>query len=430
MYLDEIHIRNLRVFADARAAFQYPGRVRGKGGRVLDFPNLNLILGNNGAGKTSLLRAIALAALGPLAEKFSPYMLVRRAGGAKRTKAASAGDADRLQIDATFQKTWQDRGQKKPDGQLAKLESSCAVARYGDEESVVPKAADDPDRAGAPRSRWRPIFEQNSPAFLTVGYGATRRVDTDANAATPAQKMKSSPLRHQRVQSVFTEGYTLVQLGHWLPQLKSRNPGRYKQVCDRINDVLPDGIEFTGRTDRAGEYLFAQGGALVPFAALSDGCRAFLGWVADLLYHICFGCPSGVKLVDNCGMVLVDEVDLHLHPDWQRIVLPRLAKTFPRLQFIVTTHSPIVVGTLQRENLWVCEPGENGSILTQKEAGVQGLNSDQILLTEYFGLKSSRAPAKEKELRRIAAAAERKVPGQAAAFLRSLITPLEDKPAK
>lgn len=87
-----------------------------------------------------------------------------------------------------------------------------------------------------------------------------------------------------------------------------------------------------------------------------------------------------------------------------------------------------MVGTLQRETLWVCEPAPdgNGSILAQKQVGVHGLNSDQILLTEYFRLKSSRAPKKQKQLDRIAAAAERKVSGKASAFLRSLVTPLED----
>ena len=88
---------------------------------------------------------------------------------------------------------------------------------------------------------------------------------------------------------------------HWLPTLKSRNPGRFSQVCDRINDLLPDNMEFTVRTDSMGECLFAKGGAHVPFAALSDGSRAFIGWVADMLYHICFGRPSGVKLVESCA---------------------------------------------------------------------------------------------------------------------------------
>jgi energy-coupling factor transporter ATP-binding protein EcfA2 len=432
MYLQELNIQNLRVFAAAHATFQYPNRVRVAGARELEYPNVNLILGNNGAGKSTLLKGIALACLGPLAAKFAPYMLVRRSRTAKthrkRASAAAVFPDDRAVVRASLQCTWQDLGENKPSAASKTMLWSININRTEDEESIellyYPKG-DVPEES---RALWALINRGSSPAFLTVGYGATRRVDADSNAPTPAGRLRTLPLRHQRIQSLFTEGYTLVPLGHWLPQLKAGNQGRFKQVFNRINEVLPAGTELTERTDSAGEYLFCQGGALVPFAALSDGCRAFIGWVADLLYHICFGCPSGVKLVDNCGIVLVDEIDLHLHPEWQRTVLPRLAKTFPRLQFIVTTHSPIVVGTLQRENLWVCEPAPegNGSVLSQKEARVQGLNSDQILLTEYFGLTSSRAPRKEKQLDKIAAAAERKVPGQAAAFLRSLVTPLED----
>lgn len=439
MYLQELHIQNLRVFAEANAAFLVPERARdaeerNAEERVPQYPNLNLVLGNNGTGKSTLLKAIALACLGPLAEKFSPYLLVRRSGKPTPRKRSSAIVAtglpeDRAVVRARFQCTWQDVGDKKPSDKSAALAWAFHINRTGDEESIELLYAPKGEVPEATRALWAPIHQNASPAFLTVGYGATRRVDTDPNAPTPAQRLRTLPLRHQRIQSLFTEGYTLVPLGHWLPQLKARNPGRFKQVCNRINEVLPGDIRFTDRLDGTGEYLFEQQGALVPFAALSDGCRAYIGWVADLLYHICFGCPSGVKLVDNCGIVLVDEVDLHLHPDWQRTVLPRLAQAFPRLQFIATTHSPIVVGTLQRGNLWVCEPAPdgNGSVLAQKETGVHGLNADQILLTEYFGLKTSRAARKERQLDRIAAAAERKVPGQGAAFLRSLVTPLEDE---
>ena len=434
MYIEQIAISNLRVFSGTSATFQYPGRVLKDGERKLEHPNLNLILGNNGAGKSSLLKSIALAVLGPLAEKFSPYMLVRRrketpGASAKMKPAKAVFGNDRAIVKAAFQCTWQDTGKKKPTPETAPFPWEINVNRCGDEESIeslyAPKS-DIPDRA---RELWRPIYEHSSPAFLSVGYGATRRVDTDAGAATPAQKQKNIPPRHQRIQSLFTEGYTLVSLTHWLPALKSRNPGRFTQVCDRINDLLPDDMEFTARTDSMGEYLFAQRGALVPFAALSDGSRAFIGWVADMLYHICFGCPSGVKLVENCGIVLVDEIDLHLHPDWQRTVLPRLAKAFPNLQFIVTSHSPIVVGTLQRKNIWVCEPAPDGdgSILVQKDVGVNGLNADQILLTEYFGIESSRAPEKQRRLKRLAAAAERRIPGKAGAFLKSLVTAIEDE---
>ena len=73
------------------------------------------------------------------------------------------------------------------------------------------------------------------------------------------------------------------------------------------------------------------------------GYRAYIGWIADLLYHICMGAPSGRKLIDNRGIVLVDEIDLHLHPRWQVSLIPKLKQVFPKLQFVATTHSPMVL---------------------------------------------------------------------------------------
>lgn len=427
MYIEEIKIKNLRVFAEASATFQYPGRKLAKGERAVSIPNLNLILGNNGAGKSSLLKAIGLAAMGPLASKFNPEFFVRR------TPNVTDGIAT---TGIVGQFSWQDCGKKKPDPTLVSGGWSIDVIRKGDEEepmfSEQVGASSPPPTSQKNKEHvvdWSSIYHHDSCAFFAVGYGSTRRVDTAPNSALPTQMRTNIPLRHRRINSLFEEGYSLVPLGNWLPAFKNEYPGRFLQVRDCINDLLPDGISFDAQVDSTGRYLFAQNGALVPFAALSDGCRAFIGWVADMLYHICFGCPKGVKLVDNCGIVLVDEIDLHLHPEWQRTVLPKLASTFPNLQFIVTTHSPIVVGTLQRENIWVCEPAPdgNGSVLVQKDTGVHGLTSDQILNTEYFGVKRLRAPRKAARLGRLAAAATRKTPGKALAFLKSLSTAWEDE---
>ena len=78
----------------------------------------------------------------------------------------------------------------------------------------------------------------------------------------------------------------------------------------------------------------------IEFPNLSDGYRAFIGWVADMLFHVYYGCPPGKKLADLCGIVMVDEIDLHLHPRWQMKVISTVARAFPRMQFIFTSHSP------------------------------------------------------------------------------------------
>lgn len=137
----------------------------------------------------------------------------------------------------------------------------------------------------------------------------------------------------------------------------------------------------------------------IPFQSLSDGYRAFLGWLADLLYHICFGCPKGKKLVENSGIVLVDEIDLHLHPKWQMKVVETVAKALPRIQFVLTSHSPLVAGSLERANVIRLKlSGKNRSSASRLAASIYGLDVDQILLTVLFGLRTIRADAKNSKL--------------------------------
>ena len=111
------------------------------------------------------------------------------------------------------------------------------------------------------------------------------------------------------------------------------------------------------------------------------------------------GCPRGKKLVDNRGGVLVDEIDLHIHPEWQLTIVPRLARTLPKLQFVFTTHSPIVVGTLEQANIHHLRTAKSGRTVVARPAEeIYGLSADQVLRSEVFGLASTRAPEFVKEL--------------------------------
>ena len=94
-------------------------------------------------------------------------------------------------------------------------------------------------------------------------------------------------VRAQRVQSLFEEAYSLLPLNAWLPAFRRSNPGRHTQVVNLINRLMGSGhYVFTGELEE-GDYLFDRGGLKVPSPVLSDGYRAFLGWIGDLLYHVC-----------------------------------------------------------------------------------------------------------------------------------------------
>src|SRR5207244_2723209 len=106
-----------------------------------------------------------------------------------------------------------------------------------------------------------------------------------------------------------------------------------------------------------------------------------------------------------------------------------LAKTLPNLQFILTTHSPIVTGTLQWQNIHVMETDEEtgASTVRQIEEDVHGLNADQVLVSSYFGLRSSRAPGVVNELRELSRRARSGDPDAALEFLRALSTGAETR---
>jgi predicted ATP-binding protein involved in virulence len=199
-------------------------------------------------------------------------------------------------------------------------------------------------------------------------------------------------LRYSRIAGLFEDHLQLLPLSSWLPQYAAKNPGRHSQVVTLVNELLEDVNVTLLPKAVEGEYLFQMGGAQLPLNALSDGYRAYIGWISDMLYHVCMGCPAGVKLIDNEGIVLVDEIDLHLHPQWQRVVIPRLGKVLPKLQFFFTTHSPLIAGSLQAANILVVQMksvGEGASVIACP-VDVYGWSSDQILSSQLFDETESR----------------------------------------
>jgi hypothetical protein len=119
--------------------------------------------------------------------------------------------------------------------------------------------------------------------------------------------------------------------------------------------------------------------------------------------------PSDRDPTELSGLVLIDEIDLHLHPSWQRTVVPHLAAAFPRLQFILTSHSPIVLGTLYPDNILVMEPTAPAQQddwpsyqAVRYQESTHGLSADQLLTGSYFGLMSTRARDAQRHLRSLA----------------------------
>jgi predicted ATP-binding protein involved in virulence len=88
---------------------------------------------------------------------------------------------------------------------------------------------------------------------------------------------------------------------------------------------------------------------------LSDGEKVMLAMVGDMARRLAIANPSLSNPLEGKGIVLIDEIELHLHPQWQRRIIPELTKTFPNCQFILTTHSPQVLSNVRKENVFILE---------------------------------------------------------------------------
>ncbi len=115
----------------------------------------------------------------------------------------------------------------------------------------------------------------------------------------------------------------------------------------------------------------------LPLSSLSSGIKIAVGLVVDLVSRIARANPRiGAEelLRRACGIVLIDEVDLHLHPTWQQRILPQLRSIFPNIQFIVTTHSPQVLSTVRAESIRVID----GNAVSGVDFAA-GLRSDVVM---------------------------------------------------
>jgi predicted ATP-binding protein involved in virulence len=123
-------------------------------------------------------------------------------------------------------------------------------------------------------------------------------------------------------------------------------------------------------------HIEKSGNKLDIISQLSDGERFTMLMVANIAHQLSQSNPNSNAPLLGEGVVLIDDIDTHLHPKWQRRIIPALNSTFPNLQFIVTTHSPQVISTVSSSNVFLLENGEVFSVEATK-----GRDSNDILDT-------------------------------------------------
>lgn len=104
--------------------------------------------------------------------------------------------------------------------------------------------------------------------------------------------------------------------------------------------------------------IITKDGLDIDVNQLSAGEKSVILLIADLAMRLTIANPSLDNPLEGEGIVLIDEIDLHLHPQWQRTILPALLAIFPKCQFIVTTHSPLVISNVARESIFILDNGK------------------------------------------------------------------------
>lgn len=163
--------------------------------------------------------------------------------------------------------------------------------------------------------------------------------------------------------------------------------------------------ELTGRTDidflRVTENFhvyvkIAEAPGGVPVEVLSQGLTSLFSWVGVLCQRLkeTLQTPTGDPLpTESYALVLIDEIDAHMHPRWQQVLVPRLKKAFPNVQFIACTHSPLIVGGMQKEEVERFALANSQIQKMDFDPDMTLGRTDQILTGELFGLPTTLDPA-------------------------------------
>lgn len=342
----------------------------------IDFhPQLTVLVAENGAGKTSVLDAIAVA-FGPFVGAFDdgigPGFLptdirVRQVrdttgnemeyapeGVALAAKGRIPGDFLGIDLQAT---EWEWRrqlaGPKKSKTTIkdAKVLVDCAKALQHDVREG--KAVNLPLLAYYGTNRlWQVrklVAKKLAQTSRMVGY-------TDCLKSGSNYKIFCEWFRYWS-NSAFAHAHRAAKQG--VPEDRSEFDDYIDCVVQAISTCLAPTGWCCIQYDVGQEELVAlhKDAGTMPVAQLSDGVRNMIGLVADMAFRATKLNPHlGTEAArETEGIVLIDEVDMHLHPAWQQTVLASLQEAFPKIQFIVTTHSPQVLSTVSREHIRVLE---------------------------------------------------------------------------
>ncbi len=341
-----VELRNIRCFEYLDLDLSHDGKVR----------PWTILLGVNGVGKTTILRSIAIG----LCEETSAAALMEELSGEMLREDADEGS---IYIELSSEQ----------DGSNPWTKTRLIRNAHGTIE--LQQEVSNP----FPRQK-----------LFACGYGALRR-------GLGSQTYRSYALADS-IRSLFDYDAPLQNPELTFRRLESAG-ARLEDITHRLEVILRL-QKGSIRIDGTGISMSGPWGQFVPIGAIGDGYQATLAWIADLFGWALFFNPHFLS-DDISGIVLIDEVEKHLHPSWQREIIRELHEQFPRVQFIATTHSPICVGGLAD-----LEPGDGIMFYldgdeVEKIEPLTGWRYDQIMTSSAFGVSSARDMTTERVIQRL-----------------------------
>jgi len=196
-------------------------------------------------------------------------------------------------------------------------------------------------------------------------------------------------------------------------QDQSHRDVQLEAVRQAINQLMPGFTDLRVRRSPLRMTVRKSGVELI-VNQLSDGEKCLLALVGDLARRLAVANPCLTRPLEGNGIVLIDEVDLHLHPGWQRGIVNALESTFPSCQFVVTTHSPMIIGNIEPEKIFILQRN-NREVNVVKPEVSYGQDTARIL-EDIMGA-SSRTPEIKKEIAQLFAYLAAPVPKKTEAMV-------------
>ncbi len=397
MWVESITLSNIKCFREEKIFFTR-NSTTSKNVKPCSWITL---LGENGVGKSTLLQALALLLAGPEAAK---ELLPRPTGwvsdSSKPGKLSAVLHQD--EVDAgTF-------GKK----QITKI-FSYSYFVTGETPTTIKVGKDNKETYTEPalieeNSRFLSwlrtnAFASNTKGWFAVGYGAFRRLNRINQSTLPSL---DSPKRSNNFRTQFDEDKPINSFEQWMVHLEFRiAKGDNEAIKKRdigvkvIESLLPGDAKIAEVTTD-GQIKFLVNGRKVPTIGLSDGYRSVIALAGDLIWRLMQAFPDLEDPTQASGVVLIDELDIHLHPYWQRQIAGWLQNIFSNLQFVIATHSPLIAAGGGEDALTLRLELVNGEVEVRQVENISAYDADYILRSPAFGLESTHSPATQNKIKR------------------------------